>query len=79
MKLLRTNLINISDARVTSLRLAMFVQSLDHLPSPIPIFGIFGQPPHQEIGLHCLGSQDVVPKQIFIIIIKTIKRLVFEL
>ena len=38
----------------------MSVQSLDHLPAPVSVLGVLGQPPHEEVGLHRLRSEDVI-------------------
>ena len=55
-------LVDISDARVSCLCLAMLVKSLDHLPAPLAILGVLGQSPHQEVGLNCFRSQYVISK-----------------
>lgn len=33
---------------------------LDHLPSPVPVLGLVGEPPEVHVALHHLGPQDVV-------------------
>lgn len=61
------HLVNISDARVARLGLAVLVQRLHHLPAPLPVLGVLRQPPHQEVGLHGLRAQDVISEQNIVI------------
>ena len=58
-------LVNVSDARVPGFWLAVLVQRLDHLPAPLPVLGVLGQPPHQEVGLHSLGPKEVISRALF--------------
>ena len=38
----------------------MLLTDLHHLPSPVPVLLVVRQSPHDEVGLHGLGAEDVV-------------------
>ena len=58
-----SHLIDIPDPRIASLHFTVLVKSLHHLPPPVSILLLLGEPPHQEVGLHSFRAQDIVPEE----------------